>query len=276
MAHRVLANMMMDSIILGANRFNLISQYHVDKLLSTALEIGIRHLDTAPTYLTSENKIGNFLKRNPCAFNVSTKIFRNQAEVSTGNAQNSVRESLARLGVEQISSLYIHGTAIFTEDLGVVELLQRYRESGIVKKIGWCGNLSKLIENEKDIYQSLMIRVNPWDRSIESRQDLLFSKELIGMNIFANGFWNYRPWGRLKTYYSGHLRRRFNPYPSYYLNHPNSEALQTFQNFESLIKFALSRTYLDRIVIGTLNPEHLTQISSWISGIENVNKDSSD
>jgi diketogulonate reductase-like aldo/keto reductase len=73
---------MITRLTLGANRFNLLSQYQVDQLLSSALELGVSHIDTAPTYLTSEDKVGNFLRRNQGAFNVTTKIFRNQEQIN--------------------------------------------------------------------------------------------------------------------------------------------------------------------------------------------------
>jgi predicted aldo/keto reductase-like oxidoreductase len=255
-------------LVLGANRFNLLSQYQVDQLLSSALELEVSHIDTAPTYLTSEDKVGNFLRRNQGAFNVTTKIFRNQEQINERIAYDSVQQSLESLGVNQINCLYVHGTNIPPSDLAVLDVLQNYRETGIVQKIGWCGPISDLIYNKPNLYDSLMIRINPWDRAIESRADLLTTKELVGMNIFANGFWNYKQWGRFKTFYSAHLLQRFNPRPTFYLNHPDSIELESFQNFESLVKFALSRNYLHRIVVGTLSQEHLKQIVRWVSEIE--------
>jgi hypothetical protein len=88
------------------------------------------------------------------------------------------------------------------------------------------------------------------------------------MNIFANGFWNYQEWGRIKTTMSAYLFRRFNPYPSFYLSHPDSLQLRPYEDFQKLISFAESREYLHAIVIGTLNQAHLRQIVGWISELE--------
>jgi hypothetical protein len=257
------------SIILGANRFHLLSQYEVDCLLDSALELGIQRIDTAPSYRSSEQKIGNFLKRNPGTFEVSTKIFRDASKIDLETGQESLERSLERLRVPNISCLYIHGTKINPTDRPIVDSLKSYREKLFVNKIGWCGNVNPELNNSAGIYESLMIRVNPWDTSIERRTDLLGIPELVGMNIFANGFWNYREWGRLKTMMSAYLFRRFNPYPSFYLSHPEFSQLRPHQDFQKLISFAESRKYLDAIVIGTLSEEHLRQIVAWVSELEN-------
>ncbi len=257
------------SLILGANRFNLLNQYEVDNLLSTALELGIQRLDTAPSYRTSEKKIGSFLKRNPGTFQVSTKIFRNQEKIDVRTGQESLERSMDCLKISKIDCLYIHGTHLNPENFSLIETLKSFREERLVDKIGWCGYVSPDMNNPFGIYESLMIRVNPWDRTIEQRDDLLTVPELVGMNIFANGFWGYKEWGRLKTLMSAYLFRRFNPYPGFYLSHSESMHLRPYQDFQNLISFAHSREYLNAIVIGTLNEAHLRQIVAWVSELEN-------
>lgn len=257
------------TLILGANRFHLLNQYEVDYLLSTALELGIQRIDTAPSYRTSEKKIGSFLSRNPGTFQVSTKIFRDQNEMGVKTGQNSLERSMDCLKVSKISCLYIHGTHLNPIDFPLIESIRSYRQKLLVDKIGWCGHVSPDLNVSADLYESLMIRVNPWDTAIESRDDLLAVPELIGMNIFANGFWKYKEWGRFKTLVSAYLLRRFNPYPRFYSSHPESLDLRHYQDFQNLISFAESRKYLDAIVIGTLSQAHLRQIVDWVSELEN-------
>ena len=257
------------SLILGANRFHSLNQYEVDRLLSTALELGIQRIDTAPSYRTSEKKIGSFLSRNPGTFQVSTKIFRDQNEMDVKTAQDSLERSMDRLKVSKINCLYIHGIHLNPIDFPLIETIKSYREKLLVDKIGWCGHVSPDMNVSAGIYESLMIRVNPWDTAIESRDDLLAVPELVGMNIFANGFWKYKEWGRFKTLMSAYLFRRFNPYPGFYLSHSESLLLRPYEDFQKLVSFAESRKYLDAIVIGTLNHAHLRQIVAWISELEN-------
>jgi hypothetical protein len=257
------------SLILGANRFNLLTQYEVDNLLNSALELGIQRIDTAPSYRTSEKKIGSFLKRNPGTFQVSTKIFRDQNKIDVKIGQKSLERSMDRLNISKINCLYIHGTHLNPVDFLLIETMKSFQRELLVDKIGWCGYVSSDINNPFGIYESLMIRVNPWDRTIEQRADLLSVPELVGMNIFANGFWDYKEWGRLKTLMSAYLFRRFNPYPGFYLSHSESIHLRPYEDFQNLISFAESREYLDAIVIGTLNDAHLRQIVAWVSELEN-------
>ncbi len=256
------------SLILGTNKFNLLNQFEVDRLLTSALELGIHRIDTAPSYKSSERKIGNFLKRNPDSFQVSTKIFRDQGKIDAKTGQESLERSMDRLKISKLSCVYIHGSNIRSVDNPIMESLKSYQEKFPIDKFGWSGNVTPHVNNSAGIYQSLMIRVNPWDTAIERRPDLMSIPELIGMNIFANGFWKYQEWGQLKKTVSAYLLRRFNPYPGFYLSHPDSIQLRPYEDFHKLISFAESRKYLNAIVVGTLNHAHLRQIVGWISELE--------
>jgi hypothetical protein len=260
---------MAKGIILGTNRFHMLNQYEVDCLLDTALGLGIRQIDTAPTYETSEKKIGNFLKRNPGTFEISTKIFRN-LNIDLTAARDSLEISFERLGISQIKCLYVHGAILSSDDSSVIELLQSCRSGGSIQEIGWCGNVTPKLKNLPNLYDTLMVRVNPWDRAIESRADLLGVDTINAMNIFANGFWNYKHWGKLKTFYSARVLRRFNPSPSFYLSHPERLLMEPYQDFRVLTSFSLSRHYLDNLVLGTIKQSHLKQIIGWIEEIDRL------
>ena len=251
-------------IVLGANRFQKLSQVEVDRVLYTALELGIRQIDTAPTYATSEEKIGHFLARNHGAFEVRTKIFRDASQVSLSLAQLSIEKSLKRLRVNQINTLYLHGTHLGQNHSDIQSYLQQCESKKIVGRIGWCGNLSESTCLETDFYKSLMVRLNPWDEVIETRKDLLGKIDITGMNIFANGFWNYQEWGRIRAFTAAHFRHEFNPAPSYYLDHPRKKEFEKYHDFKKLLFFALSKKYLTDVVIGTTRESHLRSIVEWV------------
>ena len=63
---------MTSRLVLGAANYGRLTQAEVDKLLGTALELGINKIDTAHRYEDSEKKIGIALKVNK-GFSVNTK-----------------------------------------------------------------------------------------------------------------------------------------------------------------------------------------------------------
>ena len=89
-------------------------------ILSTAMELGVNHIDTSDIYGKglSEERIGLFLKRSPVAKNFFKIATKGGIEIDeAGNSRfNNSREymtaaldkSLKRLGVEQIELYYIH------------------------------------------------------------------------------------------------------------------------------------------------------------------------
>jgi hypothetical protein len=248
------------SIILGTSRFNLLNQYQVDELLSCALELGVTSLDTAPSYHTSERKIGDFNRRYPGMFEVTTKILRDKENRSADSVAKSIENSLKYLNVESIRTLYVHGTKLSYQDEEILAVLRSFENMGLINKLGWCGTLNPDFDPPESLFQELMVRVNPWDVEILERKDLIGKYSIIGMNVFANWFWNYRPWSVPRSTINAYLFRRFNPAPTNYISHPEREKLKHMQNFDQLMSFTLSCDFLKAFVIGTNNSSHLAQV----------------
>ena len=118
-------------------------------LLSTAMELGVNHIDTSDIYGKglSEERIGLFLKRNSGAkdfFKIATKggieideagnsRFNNSREYLTG----ALEKSLNRLGVEQIELYYIHRREEGRSIEEVTETLKSFVDEGKVMQIGF-------------------------------------------------------------------------------------------------------------------------------------------
>ena len=118
-------------------------------LLSTAMELGVNHIDTSDIYGKglSEERIGLFLKRSPVAknfFKIATKggieideagnsRFNNSREYLTG----ALEKSLNRLGVEQIELYYIHRREEGRPIEEVTEILKSFVAEGKVMQIGF-------------------------------------------------------------------------------------------------------------------------------------------
>lgn len=258
----------MKGIVLGASKFSHLNQLEVDRLLDCAIRLGVKSIDTAPSYHSSEKKIGRFMKKNPGSFEISTKILRSNENNSISSIRTSIEKSLTELNVDKISTLYIHGFELRSSHSDFINLLISYRSASMVKRLGWCGVLPTDYFFPEKLYDALMIRLNPWDDKISSRFDLHSIFEINAMNIFANWFWKYRAWNPTRAFLNAYMFRKFNPVPSFYLNHPNRESLSEYQDFDALVRFAYNYSFVKNIVIGTTNPLHLELLVNQMKALD--------
>lgn len=196
----------MKGIILGTSQFSHLNQLETERLLDLAIQLGINSIDTAPSYHSSEKKIGKFMKKNPGAFNISTKILRSQEDISIKSITESIEKSLSNLHINNISTLYVHGTVPQKISFDLINFLRTYQKSSITKQLGWCGVLPSDYLISENHYDVLMLKLNPWENRISSRIDLHSKFEINAMNIFGNFFWKYKPWALVRTFLNAHLK----------------------------------------------------------------------
>ena len=135
---------MTSRLVLGTANYGRLSQAEVDKLLGTALELGIDKLDTAHRYDDSEKKIGVSLRLNQ-GFTINTKACPYGPEFFTPTGiRFSIEESLRRLGVESIGTLFTHSIPpkfLTNENIETMFLLKK---EGKIERIGFSGDNSDL------------------------------------------------------------------------------------------------------------------------------------
>ncbi|MDG2474575.1 MAG: aldo/keto reductase, partial [Paracoccaceae bacterium] len=122
---------------------------HANEVLTMALDLGVNHIDTSNIYGmgVSEERIGEFLKKNPSAvnfFKIATKGGIERTS-SGGNRFNNSREhltkalddSLRRLGVDSVELYYVHRREHNKAIEGVTETLSNFVKQGKVRQIGY-------------------------------------------------------------------------------------------------------------------------------------------
>lgn len=116
------------------------------RTLSTAIDLGVTHLDTANVYGAgrSETVIGAFLKDHPNRFLIASKAGIWRGDDATRRFNNSasylrdqLEASLTRLGVDHIALYYIHRRDQTIEIEDVMETMLRLREEGKIGSIGF-------------------------------------------------------------------------------------------------------------------------------------------
>jgi aryl-alcohol dehydrogenase-like predicted oxidoreductase len=116
------------------------------EMLEYALDQGLYYWDTAASYgndrLSSEERIGKILKYHREKVFLVSKTGDRDAE----EAKKSVERSLKRLQTDHLDLLHVHSIESVedAEQLGekgkVLEVLQQYRDEGIIKHIGFTGH----------------------------------------------------------------------------------------------------------------------------------------
>jgi aryl-alcohol dehydrogenase-like predicted oxidoreductase len=129
-------------VIFGAAALGSMRQESADQVLTTLLEFGVNHIDTAASYGDSELRIGPWMPAHRGRFFLATKT----GERTGDGARASLERSLTRLGVDHVDLIQLHNLVEPDEwevahgPGGAVEALVRARDEGLTRFIGVTGH----------------------------------------------------------------------------------------------------------------------------------------
>ena len=117
----------------------------VERLLGGALDAGLNVIDTAECYLESEELIGRAVSRRRSEYHLFTKCGHASGldgpDWSPRLLAESIERSLRRLRTDHVDLIQLHScTADVLRKGGVIEVLQRAREQGKARFIGYSGD----------------------------------------------------------------------------------------------------------------------------------------
>ena len=197
-------------------------------LLNSILDLGINHIDTAPAYGISEQRIGQFIAHRRSEFLLSTKIGetfedgQSTYDFSRASLQSSIERSLRRLKTDVLDAVLIHSNnneeEILTQS-DAIEVLQANKQAGLIRWIGLSGKTLSGAESALDWADILMLEYHLEDRSHAA---LIQRAAEQGIGVIVK-----------KGLASGHL--------------PPEEA----------IPFVLSHPGVSNLVVGGLNLDHI-------------------
>lgn len=176
-------------------------------ILHRAFDLGVRYIDTAPSYGggRSERRVGlaleSWLAANPASsradFYIATKTLRRDGE----GARRELRESLQRLRTSYVDAVQCHEVHDDFESLfgarAVVGELERARDEGLIRNIAITGHRDPahlIAACTRYPFATALVPVNPIDVQHKSfvREFLPFAAErklpVIAMKVFGGGF----------------------------------------------------------------------------------------
>lgn len=154
-------------------------------MLDYAYDHGIRCLDTAHAYGTSEKVIGNYIRNKGKVFDIATKL---PVNISKYEILDYYSTTCDRLGVNRLSLLYLHRF----EQCKNEKLMNAMQQLKDEKKIDWIGislyepkELRYVIDNLSDIVDVVQIPFNLLDNKRWTSNRLLIKAYEKGISIIV-------------------------------------------------------------------------------------------
>jgi aryl-alcohol dehydrogenase-like predicted oxidoreductase len=154
--------------------YSLPDDQAVARLLNGVLDLGITHIDTAPAYGVSEERVGRSLAHRRQEFTLSTKVGeffeqgQSRYDFSALAVRSSVEQSLKHLRTDVVDIVFIHCHAADVEiqqATDVVPTLCELKRQGLVRAIGLSGKTVAGARLALDWADVLMVEYHLRDQS---------------------------------------------------------------------------------------------------------------
>lgn len=225
----------------------------VEKLLNTALDLGINLIDTARGYYASEERIGKFISHRRGEFILSTKVgygIDGYADWSYEIILAGIDEALRIMKTDYIDIVHLHSCSTETLQRGeVIDALLEAKKKGKIKFAAYSGENQALefaINTGK--FGSIMTSVNICDQHSLNKLIPIAKEKYLGIiakRPIANAPWKFseRPLGNYAEEYWLRWKE---------MNLPDSDNwLETF------LRFTVFAEGVDSAIVGTTNINHL-------------------
>ena len=176
------------------------TQEDVNILLGSALDAGLNVIDTAAAYKTSEKMIGEAVGKRRREYYLLTKCGAldgfTRSDWSKKGILETIETSLRNLKTDYLDIAQLHSCDSEVLRRGeAVEALQRAREKGYTRYIGYSGdNEDAKTAIEMDVFDSLQISVSIADQTPIDENIRLASEKGLGViakRPIANAVWRH-------------------------------------------------------------------------------------
>jgi aryl-alcohol dehydrogenase-like predicted oxidoreductase len=238
----------------------------VDRIVSSAIDAGVNVFDTAECYVDSEAKLGEALRGRRDQVFVFTKCGHASGldgdDWNPKTLERSINRSLERLRTNHVDVLQLHSCSSQTlERGGVIEVLQRARQAGKTRFIGYSGDsVDARYAVDCAAFDTLQTSINIADQEaidVTVPQAREAGMGIIAKRPIANAAWKYSEtppdayhhqyWQRLRA-----LRYSF-------LDGSLPDAVSV------ALRFTLAVDGVTMAIVGTKNPDRWRQNASMVN-----------
>lgn len=261
MEHRVLGRTGMKVSVLGFGGAEIgyenAAQADVERLLNSALDAGLNVIDTAECYADSEELIGKAVAHRRDAFFLFTKCGHASGfeapDWDVKMLEQSIDRSLQRLQTDCVDLVQLHTCSEeMLRDGAVIEVLQRARDAGKTRFIGYSGdNEAARYAVECGAFDTLQTSLSIVDQS-PLTVSLPGAREnnmgVICKRPIANAAWVKQPKeGDYSYTYWQRLQKLQYPF------------LSQEDSIGTALRWTLSQPGVSTAIVGTKNPERWPQ-----------------
>ena len=237
-----------------------VSEEAADEFLNSVLDAGINFIDTSPDYGISEQRIGQYIGSRRSEFYLATKCgcsyTQHDDHLEIDHVwkkeviQQNMETSLERLRTDYVDILQFHGgDAEMLHREGLIELLNDFRDQGIVRFIGVSSSLPNLLGLiDLGVFDTFQI---PYSCLAPKHHDLITRAAETGAGIIIRG-------GVAQGGPDAEIQRP--ALNDVWQRAKLDEVLPDgMTRAELILRYTLSHPHCHTTIVGTCNPAHLAE-----------------
>ncbi|RCS50654.1 aldo/keto reductase [Bremerella cremea] len=231
-----------------------------DRFLNLVLDQGINFLDTAPDYGEAELRIGRTISTRRSEYYLATKCgcvpiqhddhLEIEHQWKQDVIQRNLETSLQRMRTDYLDLLQFHGGDAETlQRAGLVDLLVRFREEGLIRHLGISSKLPDLPDLiALGVFETFQI---PYSCLAPEHHDLITQAAATGAGIIIRG-------GIAQGGPDAEIQR---PNLNDVWDNAKLDELLTAEmtRAELILRYTLSHPHCDTTIIGTCSAAHLQE-----------------
>lgn len=225
----------------------------INKLLNTAVDLGINLFDSARGYGASEERIGKFLSHRRKEIILSTKVgysIPGYTDWTYDCVKAGIDQALKNLRTNYIDIVHLHScSGEILKNNGVIDALEKAKEEGKIKVSAYSGendDLAYAIESGR--FGSIQTSINIADqRNLDS---LLPRAKVKGMGVIAKRPAANAPWRFIEQPVGRYVEE-------YWLRLKRMNLRLDLDLHEIALRFAAFTWGVDSVIAGTNDIKHL-------------------
>lgn len=232
------------------NRVGRTSLSEVTEILNIATLNGVELLDTAQSYGLSETVLG---KTHQNRFKIVTKL--DLSNLNSSTLADVLNPSLNKLGLKSIYGVLFHDTQEALKHPGILAVVKELKTQGLIKKIGFSVyETSEIVEIQRKFGQPDIVQI-PFSHVDRRFEDIAIKLKSSGVEIHSRSTFLQ---GLLLRNWQENLHSFFESISSYiedFCSVTDSEN----ERAQILLKYSLSRSFIDYVIIGVNTKEQLLE-----------------
>lgn len=140
--------------VLGGSSLSKLDYPSLDQFLLRAFDLGIREIDSAPTYCGLEEKLGQIIGDDR-GWIVNTKIgSKDHLKFPNEGISSQVENSLKLLKRNHVNTVFVHSVPMIQFTKAIENSIAKLKVDGLSKHLGYSSN-----SNVEDLYRAIELKI---------------------------------------------------------------------------------------------------------------------